>query len=65
MVYSMKNEYGLKDLSVNELVDLSNRFEVIFIFKNDEVLRKKYVVNHVSGVVSPDIDVSTNGNNFF
>ena len=31
MVYSMKNEYGLKDLSVNELVDLSNRFEVIFI----------------------------------
>ena len=28
MVYSVKNEYGLKDLSVNELVDLSNRFEV-------------------------------------
>lgn len=35
MVYSFKNEYGVEDLSTQSLFDLSNKFEVIILTKND------------------------------
>ena len=35
MVYSFKNEYGVEDLSTYSLFDLSNKFEVLILTKND------------------------------
>ncbi len=62
MVYSFKNEYGVEDLSTQSLFDLSNKFEVLILTKNDLLLRKKYVNNFWSGGINVDtVDFNKNG----